>query len=649
MIDLALDTETCLITPAIQAPPLVCMSLSTGDLFHRTEIVKDGLGDLRPILLAPDIRIIGHGIAYDMCVFMAHSEEWWPLIFDAYDQDRVTCTEVRQKLSDIAGGVYRGFDDCEDGHRVKVTYDLAALSVRLLNRKLAKKDTYRLRYGELIDVPIEQWPEDAKSYAITDSTVTKEVFDVQEQNAEYLHDQYRQTRSDFWLRLMSVWGIYTHPQRVRELAARIQGDYDKIADDLRASGLLRPDKVAKRDLPERVTKSGKIKPAVRKGQAIPGSRNTKLAQARITSAYGAWGSDDVPLTDGGQPSLNKRVCKESGDPILVQYAELSHLKKVLSEDIPLLMRGTTIPIHAHFEVLLETGRTASKPNIQNRARKGGIRECFVPPPGMVFISADYGQLELYTLAEVCYQEFGYSSLGDALNAGRDPHLEIAADILDTPYADLERIKKTLPKSDPISEWMKDGRQTGKVANFGFPGGLGAKAFTEFALDQYDVRLTEDRARYLKSLWLAKWVEMKDYLAWVGRVIDTPHAMIEHHFVKRFQGGMGYCDACNSFFQGLGSDIAKAAGWLIAKACYVEVDSPLFGYRKNDFVHDDFWLSGPEDTAHEAAIELGRLMVEASKPFLPHLTIKAEPQVSRCMSSNAEPIYKDGRLIPWDIS
>lgn len=195
--------------------------------------------------------------------------------------------------------------------------------------------------------------------------------------------------------------------------------------------------------------------------------------------------------------------------------------------------------------------------------------------------------------------------------------------------------------------MSDARQTGKVANFGFPGGLGAAALVFFALNNYDVRLTEDEARHLKRVWLETWPEMRQYFAWISTHTDKPFAQIQQLFVGRYRGGLRYTEACNTIFQGLGSDIAKAAGWKIIRACYdPTVQSVLYGSRVNNFIHDEFVGESPEPIAHECAFEVRRLMLEAAAPFLPNVRIDVEPALMRRYSKEAGPKYENGRLIPW---
>ncbi len=665
MIPVTLDCETGLIAPGLQAPPLACVAI--GDSEYQTVLHHtDWIDTVVDLLEDPNVLIVGHNIAYDFLVMM--NEEPWlaPVIFDAYSNDRITCTQVRQSLCDIAGGVYKGFEDI-DGKTTKLGYSLEDLAYRHLGLVL-DKDTWRLRYGELIPLPLIQWPAGAIDYPKGDIRATDGVFLKQEENAFFLDDQYRQARAGFWLRLMAAWGVRTDAKGIAELSARTSMAYDAIARDLRKVGLLKPDSF-KRD-----------------GTKVNGSRNTKAAQDRIVRAYTSLGKP-VPMTDGGKsgkrkPALDKVSCQESGDPILVKYAEITSLKNFASKDIPMLSAGRYHPIHSWYDVLKETGRVGSAgPNLMNLKKAGGVRECFVPRclrcsrvhealdiaqghclrclgPLSVFWSCDYGGLELATLAQACLSILGHSRLAEVLNTKVDPHLMIASQILHRPYDELKDIKKRGAQGDCIARSqsvcrcaycvMYNARQTGKVANFGFPGGLGAAALVFFALNNYGVVLTENEARDLKRLWLETWPEMKGYFAWISSQTDKPFSQILQLSVGRYRGNVRYTEACNTIFQGLGADIAKASGWLIYRAMYdPTVESILYGSRGNLFVHDEHVGESPEPIAHECALEVRRLMIEAAKPFLPDVFIDVEPALMRRYSKDASTQYdENGRLIPW---
>lgn len=272
----------------------------------------------------------------------------------------------------------------------------------------------------------------------------------------------------------------------------------------------------------------------------------------------------------------------------------------------------------------------------------GIRECFHPRPGMVFAQADYSQLELRTLAQVCLHLLGESNLAKVLNAGMDPHLEVARTILGITYQEaLENISR---------EDVDNARQVGKVANFGLPGGLGVTRLCYFAKKTYGVELTEKQARELKDQWLQAFPEMKQYFQYVASLPERDGTKtMEQVYTERIRSGASYTAACNGFFQGLGADATKEAGWRICKACYSEPSSPLFGCRTVFYCHDEFLVEAPEDRGHEAAMELERLMVVGAKKYLPDLEVVAKPCLMRYYSKKAKPVWDNGRLVPWDGS
>lgn len=278
---------------------------------------------------------------------------------------------------------------------------------------------------------------------------------------------------------------------------------------------------------------------------------------------------------------------------------------------------------------------------------------------MVYAQADFPQLELYTLAQCCKKWVGASKLADALNAGLDPHMQVAALILGITYDEANKAKKT--------DAVKEARGGGKVANFGFPGGLGAASLVAYAKKAYGVvlrvscpgcaRRTHDKdcAKGLKEHWQAAWPEMPYYFARVNKLCDNPSgkATVETLWTKRTRGQASYCASCNNGFQALGADCAKRAVCLIAKAQYVAgaVPSPLFNSRTVAFVHDEFIVECRDDEhAPAVAYELARLMVDGANAYLPDVPIKLskmEPLLMRRWSKKAEPTFgADGRLVPW---
>src|SRR6185436_11805974 len=527
---IALDTETNLIRPGCQLPPLVCVSVSNGST----------LADVLPWTSARDtveaflstMPLCGLNVAFDMGVITAQWPEMIPLVFRAYDEDRVTDVGTRQKLLDIRDGKRTWQEDEETAQVRKSTYGLDALAQRLLGRKLAKDSGIQLTFEQLRAVPFESWPALAVDYSRDDALATWQIWAVQERRADHLADQYRQARAALFLMLARAWGLVPDPTAVRLFKERVQREFDECGATLRTLGLVRSD----------------------------GSRNMSLVKDRILGAYQARGMMP-PMTEKSGPKTDRETCEMAGDLMLDVYATFSKLRSVIGKDFKIL----DMPIiHSRFEELVENGRTAStKPNVQNFAVDGGMRECFHPRPGCAYVVADYGGFELSTFAQVCYTLLGHSTLRDILLRGEDAHLRLAERILRRPYEELKAIKAA-GSDHPEYETVNHARQTGKVGNFGFMGGAGAKRVADEGRKKYQVNMTENEARQLKQVWLGMVPEAGQYFQWV----DNHGGTVEQLFSGRVRNGCGFTDACNSPFSGLAADCAKDAGYHIARAQYM---------------------------------------------------------------------------------
>lgn len=649
---LSFDTETKLISPGRQAPDMACLTYAfhTGGretgILHWTQAYQF-MGDY----LSSGATFVGANTPYDMLVTWAQFPILAPLIFQAYEEDRVQDVQTRQKLIDIASGCFRGYLNTKFIW-VPLKYSLEDLTRRHTDRQL-DKDTWRLRYGELRDYPVEYWPQGAIDYAMGDSISTRDIQENQEIQAAgsgVLEDQFRQTRGDWFLKLGSCWGLRTDAAAVDRLEAETVKLYNTREAELIAAGLV------------------KVKDIGGKNPRQERTRNTKAAKAlmlqvcgwvQVEEGKGKNGTNFQPtrpdskplvLTEGGDVALGQEPCDDTGDPILGKYGEFGGLKTLISKDITALRSGVMYPIHTRYDTAASGRSTSSGPNIQNWRRLPGIREAFRPRPGHVFLQADVGGLELATLAETCMVVLGWSTLAVALNAGTDVHTALAAKILNWTYEQAREVQKT-GKSHPAWDMFDDARQAAKVANFGFPGGLGAVSFVEYAKANYGVIVTVERARELKEQWLAQWPEMTEYFAWINAHMTNPDGtgQIRQIYSNRIRGMCSYTQACNSFFQGLGADVMKHVGFKLVKACYITPGSPIYGGRPVVFAHDENIVEYPEGPGmHEAAMELTRITEEEARPWLPHVAIKAPPVIMRYWSKKAEAVYsQDGRLGVWE--
>lgn len=653
---LAFDTETCLIRPGVTAPEIACLTWQepkcAPQIVHHTKaepIIRSWLED-------DELTLIGANTAFDTCVVMANYPDLVDLMFRAYRLGRIACVQYRDRLLDIAAGRFQGYHT-KTGGWIKPTYNLDALARRYLGMQLDKPlkvkcpitgksiddpEHVRLRFGELRDLPIEVWDEVARErgfhgppptqYAMEDAVAALGVFDEQEPHAdEFLGEQKNTERKALALQLMSVWGFRTSAEGVVELARKANAERDKIQELLVEEGLIRPD----------------------------GTRNVKAARKHMVDVCHEL-KMPVQLTDTGldknktrgmteeeieleYASLGEDACIETGDELLKDYAAFGRWGSTLSKDVTALAKGTVYPIHTRPGMAATTRTTTSNPNVQNWGTGWGPRECIVPRKGRVFIQADYPQLELKTLAQTCIDLFGWSKLAETLNAGKDPHTQVAAVIMGVTY---EEAKKR--KNEPA---FKLARQSGKIANFGFPGGMGAKSLVKNAKKVYGVLITIEQAMLLKAQWFAAFPEMELYFEYMSALCDNPSKTGEIQIPrsKQIRGGAMYCALCNTPFQGLGAVCSGRALWLLAEACYVERGSVLFGSRNVCHIHDENILEcADDDLVHERAWELARLMDAGANEYLVDVPMKTDPQAMRFWSKAAFTLLDGrGRIQPWN--
>ncbi len=618
---IALDTETELIgydnprEPGVQIPRLVCVSWQAG--IAPAEVLPWNYDWLAPCVAAFfSEHIVGHNIAYDMLVLARQFPDLLPLIFAAYDADRVTDTGLRAKLLDIADGrrTYTEDDAAPKGYR-KSAYGLADLSQRYLGRTLSK-DGIRLSYAALRDVPFDQWPAAAIDYSRDDARATYDVWAEQEKRASELGDQYRQARAELALKLASAWGLVPDPVAVAALAERVDREIDLHSTALRAAGLLRSNGTQAMDVVH-----------ARVEAAFPPD---VVEAADLDMGIAIVSIDRVPRTPTGRPKTDRETCEKTDDPVLHAYAAFKRLAAVRQKDLPMLRK--TPVIHTRFETLVETGRTASSsPNVQNLAVHGGVRECFSARAGCAYVVADYAGLELSTWAQVCFTLFGRSALRDRIIAGIDSHLTLAAELSGRDYADLLAHKK-----DPD---VYDLRQTGKAGNFGAMGGMGAATFAKQAKAKYNVSLSEDEARKVLAAWRTINPEAAQYF----RYIDQHETVIQQGS-GRVRSGASYTERCNSPFQGLGADLAKDALYRVARAQMV---GPMVG-RTVNFVHDEIVVETPLECVDETAREVEACMLVSARKWLPDVPCGVEIHATRVYSKSAKRVVDaEGRLLVWE--
>lgn len=277
--------------------------------------------------------------------------------------------------------------------------------------------------------------------------------------------------------------------------------------------------------------------------------------------------------------------------------------------------------------------------------KRGPRECFVARPGHAIVSIDFDSFELRTWSQVCLDLLGYSDMAVVLrDPKRCPHVEMGATLEGIPVAEAYALKKSDPKR------YKSMRQAGKLANFGAPGGLGAARLCDLARGTYGLDVTEARAKEILQGWRDLWREAGAYLNYIAELVGPRGSRITIKQLRsgRYRGNVGYCDAANSFFQGLASDAAKAGMVELMYEQYERTESPVYGCRTLAFIHDEVLVEIPLDHLHEAAFRARDVFVAGAQVFVPDVPLTASPAAQlRWSKAAGDPCFIDGRLVTYE--
>tara|TARA_R110002020_G_scaffold21537_6_gene73086 strand:+ start:427 stop:2559 length:2133 start_codon:yes stop_codon:yes gene_type:complete len=699
----AWDVETHLIEPGNLTPRLVCLSASggmdtrelaaalpyahwfreSGGEWEAVVTREYALDFLLTLALGAD-KLVAHNGSFDWGVMCNEFPELLGIHAALVEQGKVADTRIRETLIAIAEDNF--VFDARTGTKPLgfslAHCVLAHFGVDISDKKsktdargniVGDASAWRLRYSELDGVPIDKWPEEAITYAAEDSLWTRRVYRSQAHakrlpegtvvstEGEVVNER-EQLAADWALHAMACHGVYTDLPAVQRFQTEMKVLVKKAETAGRAAGFIVINRCKScdgtgKEIGGRACSAcggldheemlasggyGMYKNGKPKTPAAPKTKkSSKRLRLLVDKAYGG----HPPLTDKGAVKTDADTLVGSGNPLLEEYAEGSFAIKMLDTYYPILLRGVDTPITSSPNVLVRSGRTSwRRPNWQNPPQQGGFRSCVVPREGKVFASIDYSTLELCTLAQVCLNFFGQSDMAEAINSGRDLHLDFAARMLGITYEEARQRKS---QGD---EQIKEYRQRAKVANFGFPGGLGVDTLVEYAKG-YGLDMSFNQADDLKKQWTEMWPETQRYFRMVSDACD---ASMTGRFVAkqlgsgRLRGGCSYTSGCNTYFQGLAADGAKAAMWALHKACYLDRTSPLYGVRMWAFIHDEFMFEGPEGTVDTWATEATRIMVEAMSKYVPEVRVGAEPAAMRRWSKHAVPAYdSDGRLIPYE--
>lgn len=545
----AIDTETTMV-PFYMTPDMVTMQAYSGgeNVFY---VQRDDVALF--LETHKEAILVGHNFAFDNDVIEKHLQQPHYLSH-WYDNDLVRDTNILFKLWHLAHVGHTPFKSSLDH-----------VAARFAGITLVKDET-RENFAQFINSKISDIPSNYLEYGAMDVIATyKTYFGLIAAIRE--HDKMKT--------LLSHW------VQVKGALALLHTYKNGIGVDLSKKDELLFEMNTQLELHSHILASWGW---------VRGKKGIKDAYESIMVKLGI--ADSLPRSDKSGELSSK---SEDLEPFSAYQFVDSYLKYGSVEKASTFIRDlSSSRIHPRYNLLVNTGRTScSKPNFQQLPRVGGIREAFKAEDGNVLLITDYSAIELSTLAQVCYNRYGFSEMRNRINNGEDLH----------------RYYASIMNNCKPEEVTKQQRQEAKAANFGFPGGLGVETFIEFSRG-YGLELTNEQAEEMKRVWFHAFPEMDMYMQ-----NEVGHVFTE---TGRKRGDTTYCAEKNTPFQGLAADGAKIALYNLDRA----------GFKIVGFVHDEIITEVKEDEADFKLKLQEQIMVDSMKEVVTDVRVSVESEISK---------------------
>lgn len=286
---------------------------------------------------------------------------------------------------------------------------------------------------------------------------------------------------------------------------------------------------------------------------------------------------------------------------ILEYRTIAKLQSTYVEKLGALVDKETGRIYTSFnQTVAATGRlSSSNPNLQNipiRSEYGNrIRKTFVPGEGMVFLSADYSQIDLRVLAHYSKDE----ALLHAFTHGLDIHDATARQIFANPMF--------------IAPEM---RRVAKSINFGIVYGMSSYGLAnQLELSRTEAQTFIDRYfEHYKGVkrFMEEIIEQARQDGYVTTLCNRRRLVPEINAKNKNQRDMAERIALNTPIQGTAADIIKLA--------MIKVEEQL--RQKNVTanlllqIHDELVFELPRDTVEEASIVVREAMESSMKLAVP---------------------------------
>lgn len=594
-----------------------------------------------------DGPIVAHNAAFDWSCISAYNTNFIGRIFGLFRARKLQCSYIRSLIyfNSIGGlkTIANSKLPLQYGSYRPTSLVGACAYFGVADLSEVKDEDVQVTYYKVETTPFASWPSKYRDYLVQDVEHLDALFHAQEargnvnllQSHEVINifkEAPRRSAFHYALALASAWGMKVDSEAVAALRNFAEDEVRVVADEMVQAGFA-------------YELEGRARQKALEGGKITIRLDNQKVQEALKVAFLEQGKD-VPTTSKGTISTSRTTLIASKHPLLVKWAKVGDKKTLWSTFLPALEKSfeTSNVVNTSFFPYSETGRiSARSPNLLNPPRAGGVRECIVAREGCCFIFCDYEANELRVLSQVLLDELRQSRLAELYISDPqfDPHTYMACKRLGIDYEEGKRRKAANDKD------FKKERQLMKCCNFGFPGGMASRTFIDFAKG-YNVTVTESEADELKSFFFSQFPEIQAYLQRVGDRVNNYGGQGYLRRVGRLSGDRRFCQLANFYFQGLAAEGGLTAFTRVSEAAYSKPESPLYGSRPVLFVHDEIIIETPLEKAHEAALELQRLMEDSMSLFTPDIPSLAEPTLARKWWKDAYQKFDDqGRLIPSD--
>ncbi len=449
--EICIDTETTSLDP--HQADLVGISLSTkigyacyipiGHNSHKNLDENKVIKILKPILEDKSIKKIGQNIKFDFIILFKRGIE-------------MNTIEDTMLMSYV-------LDAGKNRHNMDTLSEIHLSHKPISYKEIVGTGKKQINFSE-VDIKL------AKDYAAEDADITYRLYKILQKNLklEKLTNIYETFEKPLIkiLALMEINGVKIDQNFLKKLSTKFQKKIEILEKQIF--------KISKKDFKIGSTKQlGEI---MYNDLKIASMKKTKKGSFATSASV----LEDLAFKGYDLPKF------------VLEWRQLSKLKNTYSDSLPEHFNNNTKRVHTSFLLAATTtGRLASSnPNLQNipiKTEDGkDIRKAFVAEKNMLFISADYNQIEMRILSDLA----DVKELKKAFKNNEDIHSLTASQIFNI---DIKKV-------------TNDMRRKAKAINFGIIYGI-----SQYGLAK-QINVSNNEAADFLNAYFLRFPEIKDYMS-----------------------------------------------------------------------------------------------------------------------------------------